>query len=779
MTSAVAAARLSPQVKGTGITVAGVLIVSPDALLVRLSHADPWTVVAIRSTLTTITIAALLTLAARREGSAVRRAFRTVGRPGLGVAVLWAANGPLFVISVTETEAANTLVILSAAPLVAAGLSHVVGADRIPVGTWMVTLIALVTTTAVVTDGVGAGRWLGNAAAVGCTVTMATSLVVIRQHRIAMLPSLAIAHLLAAAVTVAWCDLDGITAGEATALIVDGLVVVPIALALITTGPRYIPAPDVALIGLLETVFSPIWVWLAIGEVPRATTAIGGGILVTALAVHAFMQIERSRRGVTNTRTTATGKSSAVSTIGALGSPSYGVAVTTEPTFANNLATEREAVGIGSAEELAHRVEIEPSVYALIEAGEVLPTKAEFWRLIEQLGVEPERLYPFGLLGAVGGAGGAYAVPGEVGAFYRGMRDPTRLLVSPDDMAWLERAVEPDGQHDVFVNLSCSAQEVPHLILDTLAVLRKLGIDFAAGSGSDFCCGGYFRIHGSFRAGVRMTERNEGPVLARGATTHVHQCTQCVNNYIATDARSEAEGGGTTPLRHVQVLRFLAERLEELGDEVPWERSADRKVLVHGHLGESPVTTGTMHDVSRVLQLVPGVEVVGVLEPTFMDSFCYTGTDRAYPASPEEMQATRHEIAAIVRAHGADTLAPQSQDCQIWWAPFASVDMAIRNPMSIVAEAMGCDHPDRAQAAALLGDPDAVVEQTRPIWTAWGLTEDKARDIAHRKYNPAAAARVVGCSCGRGGCGSEVGDIDVLKGVDWESAVSVAGRGAT
>lgn len=449
------------------------------------------------------------------------------------------------------------------------------------------------------------------------------------------------------------------------------------------------------------------------------------------------------------------------------------------PIFANNLAAEREARGIAAADELARSADIEPSLYAMIEAGEILPTQAEATRLAAVLGVKRSRLYPIGLNGAIGGdgEGGTYEVSLDQVAFYRELRDPTRLLVSRDEMAWLERAAEPDGEYDVFVNLSCGTQMHPHLMLDAVAVLRTLGVNFAAGAGTDFCCGGYFRIHHSERSGVHVAEKSVRPALARGASTHVSWCTQCVNNFTAVSNRRVAEGGEATPLREVQFLDFLAERLEELGDAVPWVRSVDRKVVVHGHPRESPVVSEAVHNVTRVLQLVPGVEVVGLMERTFMDDFCYTGDQPGYPTTPEEMQAKRHEIAAIARSNGADTVSPQHQDCSRIWAPFASVDMAVRNAVSIVAEGLGCDHPDRVEAAYLLGDPDAVVEQTRPIWSSWGLTEDQAREIAHREYKPVATAKVVGCSCGRGACGREVVDIDVLQGIDWESAVAIAASG--
>ncbi|MDX1425147.1 MAG: EamA/RhaT family transporter, partial [Kiloniellales bacterium] len=66
------------------------------------------------------------------------------------------------------------------------------------------------------------------------------------------------------------------------------LAVMPAATILIATGPRYLPAPEVSLILLLETVLGPLWVWLALGEVPSQRTFLGGAIVVAALAAHAL-----------------------------------------------------------------------------------------------------------------------------------------------------------------------------------------------------------------------------------------------------------------------------------------------------------------------------------------------------------------------------------------------------------------------------------------------------------------------------------------------------------
>ena len=47
---------------------------------------------------------------------------------------------------------------------------------------------------------------------------------------------------------------------------------------------RTLSAPEIALLALLEVMLGPVWVWLGAGEVPAATTLLGGAIVLAALA---------------------------------------------------------------------------------------------------------------------------------------------------------------------------------------------------------------------------------------------------------------------------------------------------------------------------------------------------------------------------------------------------------------------------------------------------------------------------------------------------------------
>ena len=81
-----------------------------------------------------------------------------------------------------------------------------------------------------------------------------------------------------------------------TYLIVLGGIVLPVSFTLITIGPRYLPAPEVSLILLTETILGPIWVWLALNEVPQATTLVAGALIISTLAVHTFMSLWATRQ---------------------------------------------------------------------------------------------------------------------------------------------------------------------------------------------------------------------------------------------------------------------------------------------------------------------------------------------------------------------------------------------------------------------------------------------------------------------------------------------------
>lgn len=279
--------QLPLHMKGLLVAVLGVLWLSPDALLVRLVAADPWTTSFWRCALVAATFAVFVVVRRRRE---TLRAFTGIGRTGALMAFFFGAGNILFSMSIKHTNVADTLVILCGTPLVAALFSRIFLGERIRAGTWIAVAAVMAGVATILSGSLGGGRLVGDLLAVGASMTFAGNLTVQRAHgegdRFAPLAlGTAVAAVLMAPLAAPW----SISAADFGWLFLNGVVVMPVAFALILKAPTYLPSPEVALVMLLETVFGPTWAWLAVGEVPSPEVLLAGAVIFGAVATHAII----------------------------------------------------------------------------------------------------------------------------------------------------------------------------------------------------------------------------------------------------------------------------------------------------------------------------------------------------------------------------------------------------------------------------------------------------------------------------------------------------------
>jgi len=279
----------SRHLRGVLQTALGVLILTPDALLVRLIRTDPWTLLFWRGLFQFVALAAYYGLRHKKD---MGRRFAAIGWSGVVSALFYALANTCFVLSVRLTAAANTLVILSASPLLAALFSRLFLGERVKSRTWVAALSGLAGVVVLFVGGLGGGSTLGNLIAVGSTCLLAGNLVVIRGARAhSLVPAVALAGILLMLLTAPLVRPAVPAPRDVGLLLILGMVVIPISFGLITLGPRYLPAPEVNLLMLLETVFGSLWVWLFLGEVPPATTFVGGALVIGTVAVHSWLAL--------------------------------------------------------------------------------------------------------------------------------------------------------------------------------------------------------------------------------------------------------------------------------------------------------------------------------------------------------------------------------------------------------------------------------------------------------------------------------------------------------
>jgi len=288
---------LSTHAKGIVITAAGVLAITPDTLLIRLISADPWTLLACRSLLMGLAMTLGLAVYHRRGTLAC---FRSIGRRGILLSLLLALAGLLFVMAVAHTSVANTLIIMCAAPLFAAIMSHLFLKEPVAPRTWIAVILALFGVAIIVWGSLGGGpggvHLLGDLLALGASAALAGSFTMIRGSRaINMIPAAALSGLFAGLAALPLASPLSLAPSDVGYLLLMGLVMLPVSFALTTLGPRYLPAPEVSLLMLLETFLGPLWVWLVLREEPSPQALIGGTVIVTVLVVHSAVALRRTQ----------------------------------------------------------------------------------------------------------------------------------------------------------------------------------------------------------------------------------------------------------------------------------------------------------------------------------------------------------------------------------------------------------------------------------------------------------------------------------------------------
>ena len=245
-----------------------------------------------RSLFAALFVAAAL-LATRREGL---RAVPAMGPAGLVSGASWAVMFVCFMLALTLTSVANTLLVLSVGPLLTALLARAVLGAPIAPRTWAAIAVATAGMVWMVSGG-GAGvpsgaHLLGMAIGFAVPLASAINLVTLQRMRahVDLVPAVfvgglvsAVAMLLIMAATGAPFRAD---ARDVTLLAILGILQLGLPCMLMVMASRRLAAPEIALLALLEVVLGPLWAWLGAGEVPAPTTLAGGVLVLAALLIN-------------------------------------------------------------------------------------------------------------------------------------------------------------------------------------------------------------------------------------------------------------------------------------------------------------------------------------------------------------------------------------------------------------------------------------------------------------------------------------------------------------
>jgi drug/metabolite transporter (DMT)-like permease len=274
--------------------VAAVCWSSGGYLVRQLSFANAWEIVFWRSAFMTLFVVGVL-MAIHRGG--MPRAVRNAGLPGLLAGAFLAGTFFFFIGSLTRTTVANTNILMSVSPFLAALAARAILKEPVPLRTVVAMLAAfggIVVMFAQTADG---GRLTGNLLALGVSCCFAAQLTVLRKFHatVDMLPQVMIAGILSLAVAAVLAPPFAATGRDLAILAIMGCVQLGTGCLLATAASRHLSATELGLLALLEPILGPIWVWVLMDEHPGAATLAGGAIVLSAVFTNQALAAWRGR----------------------------------------------------------------------------------------------------------------------------------------------------------------------------------------------------------------------------------------------------------------------------------------------------------------------------------------------------------------------------------------------------------------------------------------------------------------------------------------------------
>jgi drug/metabolite transporter (DMT)-like permease len=211
-----------------------------------------------------------------------------IGAPMLFSGAMWAVMFTAFVVALSLTTVANTLVVMSVAPLLTAFLSFVILKEAVAARTWLAAGAAAAGIAWMFHDGFTGGQLIGMLIAALIPLASAANLVVLRASaaRVDLVPAIMLGGFLSALLALPLALPFQASAKDLALLAFLGVFQLGVPCMLLVVVSRVLPPPEIALLSLLEVLLGVLWAWLFVGEQPGSAALYGGGIVLAALVLN-------------------------------------------------------------------------------------------------------------------------------------------------------------------------------------------------------------------------------------------------------------------------------------------------------------------------------------------------------------------------------------------------------------------------------------------------------------------------------------------------------------
>ena len=282
----------SDQQKGSLLAFVAVMFITPDSLFIRLSSVDTWGLVFYRGIIPFFTVLIGMLIIYKLN---FFKMLLNSGSHGLIYVITFSITNVTFVVSIQNTNVANTLVMIAMAPMLSAILGAIFLKEMPNKKTWIAIAITFISAVYIFYDSLQLGSIYGDILGFITALGLAVGAVTIRSAKKKnLVPAAVVGKLFVAIFAMFFIESYVLTDLDLFIVPLMCIMCVAIPFVLVTIAPRFIPAEEVNLFFLLETIIGPFWVWMVIKEQPSLETIQGGAVIILTIAIHSFLKLKKS-----------------------------------------------------------------------------------------------------------------------------------------------------------------------------------------------------------------------------------------------------------------------------------------------------------------------------------------------------------------------------------------------------------------------------------------------------------------------------------------------------
>ena len=283
---------LTDQQKGSLLAFVAVMFITPDSLFIRLASIDTWSLVFYRGMIPFVTVFIGMLLIYKLNFFSML--FKS-GYHGIIYILTFSVTNITFVVSIQNTNVANTLVMIAMAPMLSAILGAIFLKEPPDKKTWIAIGITFFAAVYIFYDSLQLGNIFGDILGLITALGLAVGAVTIRSAKKKnLVPAAVVGKMFVAIFAIFFVESYVLTEKDLIIVPLMCLMCVAVPFVLVTIAPRFIPAEEVNLFFLLETIIGPLWVWMIIKEQPSIETIQGGLVIIVTITIHSFLKLKKS-----------------------------------------------------------------------------------------------------------------------------------------------------------------------------------------------------------------------------------------------------------------------------------------------------------------------------------------------------------------------------------------------------------------------------------------------------------------------------------------------------